>query len=74
MPLGRARNRLSQSALASPNASTSSHESAPAITAHRAITRMSPSECFLVRSTRGSGRSAKYRAIDTSCFGITGPP
>lgn len=29
-----------------------------AMVAHRAMTGMSPSRCFLVRSTRGSGRSA----------------
>lgn len=59
MPFGRARSPCSQPSLAFPNASTSSHESAPQMTAHRAITRMSPSECFFVRSMRGSGRSAK---------------
>src|SRR5687768_9932230 len=72
MPFGRVRNVFSQSRLASPNASTSPHESAPQTTADRAITRMSASECFLVRSTRGSGSPAKWRAIDTSFVGIAG--
>ncbi len=69
-----ARNRPSQTRFASPNRSTSGHESAPQTTAQSAMTRMFPSECFFVRSTRGSGRPAKYRAIDTSCFGMAGPP
>jgi hypothetical protein len=51
-----------------------SHESAPQITAHGVITGMSPSECSFVRSTRGTGRSAKDRAIDTSFVGTAGPP
>src|SRR5206468_447571 len=60
MPLVRARKRLSQSCLARPKASRSGQDSAPPATAHRAMTRMSPRECSLVRSMRGSGRSAKW--------------
>ena len=43
----------------SPNRWTSSQESAPAMVAHRAMIRMSPRACFLVRSRRGAGNSAK---------------
>src|SRR5215217_2861002 len=50
----------------------SSHESAPQTTAARAMTRMSPRACFLVRSTRGSGRSAKWWARDRGSDGTAG--
>ena len=59
IPLFSGKYCLSHCSRASPKRAISSKLSAPQITAHRVTPRMSPSACFLVRFTRGSGTSAK---------------
>ncbi len=60
MPFSSARNRRKKVSLARPNTAMPSHDSAPPMTAHVAMTRMSDSRWSLFWvSRRGSGRSAK---------------
>ena len=68
------KNFFSQSSRGSPNRSISSKLSAPRMTAHRVTPRMSDRAYLLVRSTRGSGNSAKYWAKLMSGVGMAGPP
>ena len=73
-PLGRSRKERNHSSLLLPNNSTYTQESAPQMTAQRAMVMMSSSWCRLQRSILGSSKAPRHSPIEVFLPSLIAPP